>query len=69
MKGLAKWCRRNGRTFATAESGAVTVDWVVLTAALCGLIIALFSILNESLYEDAGREIAEQIEDAAELYR
>ena len=25
------------RTFRTAESGAVTVDWVVLTAALIGL--------------------------------
>lgn len=69
MKGFAKWCRRNGRAIFTDEAGAVTIDWVVLTAALCALIIGLFSILNESLYEDAAREIAEQIEDAGELYR
>lgn len=28
------------RRFATSEDGAVTVDWVVLTAAVCGLAIA-----------------------------
>ena len=28
------------KTFAADESGAVTVDWVVLTAAVVGLAIA-----------------------------
>ncbi len=28
------------KRFATSEDGAVTVDWVVLTAAVCGLAIA-----------------------------
>ncbi|MGB3244824.1 MAG: hypothetical protein WBB25_09825 [Sulfitobacter sp.] len=27
-------------TFACCEDGAVTVDWVVLTAAVCGLAVA-----------------------------
>lgn len=30
-------------SFWTQEKGAVTVDWVVLTAALCGLAIASFA--------------------------
>ena len=28
------------KTFAHSEDGAVTVDWVVLTAAVCGLAVA-----------------------------
>lgn len=28
------------KRFATSEDGAVTVDWVVLTAAVCGLALA-----------------------------
>ncbi|SUZ33029.1 hypothetical protein ROE7235_02797 [Roseibaca ekhonensis] len=33
----------NIKTFAADESGAVTVDWVVLTAAIVGLGIAVIS--------------------------
>ena len=28
------------KSFSSAEDGAVTVDWVVLTAAVCGLAVA-----------------------------
>jgi len=28
------------KLFARSEDGAVTVDWVVLTAAVCGLAVA-----------------------------
>lgn len=28
------------KSFARSEDGAVTVDWVVLTAAVCGLAVA-----------------------------
>ncbi len=30
------------------ENGAVTVDWVVLTAAVCGLAIASFAAIQQS---------------------
>lgn len=33
----------NIKTFAADESGAVTVDWVVLTAAIVGLGIAVIT--------------------------
>lgn len=36
--------------FAKAEDGAITVDWVVLTAAICGLCIAAYTgIENETV--------------------
>ena len=45
-------------TFATAflrdEDGAVTVDWVVLTAALVGLALAVIVALTPGLESAAG---------------
>lgn len=38
----------------TDESGAVTVDWVVLTAALVGLAIAVTTTLSEETARLAG---------------
>lgn len=35
------------RSFRSDESGAVTVDWVVLTAAVCGLAIASFASIQQ----------------------
>jgi len=43
------------RTFATSESGAVTVDWVVLTAALVGLAIAVLGVVSVGV-EDLARD-------------
>ncbi|UWQ17528.1 Flp family type IVb pilin [Jannaschia sp. M317] len=34
------------KTFSADESGAVTVDWVVLTAALVGLGLAVMSVIS-----------------------
>jgi Flp pilus assembly pilin Flp len=34
------------KTFARDEDGAVTVDWVVLTAAICALAIAAIVSIN-----------------------
>ncbi|ETX14812.1 hypothetical protein OCH239_20890 [Roseivivax halodurans JCM 10272] len=34
------------KTFRKDEDGAVTVDWVVLTAAVVGLAVAAFSTIN-----------------------
>lgn len=48
-------------TFINDESGAVTVDWVVLTAALVGLGLAVMSVVSggiENLSGDIGQTLA-----------
>jgi Flp pilus assembly pilin Flp len=42
--------------FKKDESGAVTVDWVVLTAAIVGLALGVLAILR-----DGPRNVAERI--------
>ena len=34
------------KSFRTDDDGAVTVDWVVLTAAIVGLAVALIAIIS-----------------------
>ena len=41
--------------FIRDESGAVTVDWVVLTAAIVGLCIAIFAGLGNDTYDYSER--------------
>ncbi len=36
------------KNFVSNESGAVTVDWVVLTAAIVGLGLAVMSVVSSS---------------------
>lgn len=36
------------KNFRNDEDGAVTVDWVVLTAAVVGLAIAAFTVIEDS---------------------
>jgi Flp pilus assembly pilin Flp len=38
------------KTFRKDEDGAVTVDWVVLTAAVVGLAIAAYSVIETNAY-------------------
>lgn len=64
MKGLTVRTLHRIRRFAECESGAVTVDWVVLTAAIVGMIMALFTILNESIYEETANAIGDRIRTA-----
>ncbi|MBY4895041.1 hypothetical protein A8B78_03985 [Jannaschia sp. EhC01] len=50
------------KNFASNESGAVTVDWVVLTAALVGLGLAVMSVVSggvENLSTDIGQSLAD----------
>ncbi|WP_179378759.1 Flp family type IVb pilin [Jannaschia marina] len=50
-------------TFINDESGAVTVDWVVLTAALVGLGLAVMSVVSggiQNLSGDIGQTLANQ---------
>ncbi|PWJ15012.1 Flp family type IVb pilin [Jannaschia seohaensis] len=42
------------KTFANDESGAVTVDWVVLTAALVGLGLAVMAVISSGLENLSG---------------
>lgn len=53
------------KRFLADDSGAVTVDWVVLTAAVVGLGVLLFSILTPALFEEGGIAIAEAVNTAA----
>lgn len=48
-------------SFLSEESGAVTVDWVVLTAALVGLGLAVISVVSTGL-EDLSGDIQGQLE-------
>jgi Flp pilus assembly pilin Flp len=52
------------KTFAADESGAVTVDWVVLTAALVGLGLAVMTVISgglENLTGDINAVLADNI--------
>jgi len=49
------------KSFLSDESGAVTVDWVVLTAALVGLGLAVISVVSTGL-EDLSGDIQDQLE-------
>lgn len=40
--------------FRRSESGAVTVDWVVLTAALVGLGVAVAAVLRPAMTTNSG---------------
>lgn len=41
-------------TFIKGESGAVTVDWVVMTAAVVGLGLAVMSVVSQGVADLAG---------------
>ncbi len=47
------------KNFASNESGAVTVDWVVLTAALVGLGLAVMAVVSGGVQDLSG-----EIQDA-----
>ncbi|MFY0690657.1 MAG: hypothetical protein JXR14_01890 [Paracoccaceae bacterium] len=48
------------KNFANDESGAVTVDWVVLTAAIVGLGLAVMASVSSGL-EDLSGDIETQL--------
>ena len=51
------------KNFRKDENGAVTVDWVVLTAAVVGLAVAAYSAIEtntKSLAQAAASEISTQ---------
>ncbi len=46
--------------FANDESGAVTVDWVVLTAAIVGIAVAVIALISAGV-ETAATEINDEV--------
>ncbi len=49
--------------FAKDEDGAVTVDWVVLTAAIVGIALAIIATISSSL-NNAADAIALSLDNA-----
>jgi len=49
--------------FANDESGAVTVDWVVLTAAIVGIAIAVIALISGGI-NTASNNINDQLGSA-----
>lgn len=58
--------RHKIRDFLTAESGAVTVDWVVLTAATVGLGLGAYGAVQVGL-ADISNDIADEMTQSAVL--
>jgi Flp pilus assembly pilin Flp len=54
------------KTFTSDEDGAVTVDWVVLTAAVVGLGIAVMATVKGGV-ESLGTDIASGLTNTAVL--
>ena len=52
--------------FANDESGAVTVDWVVLTAAIVGIAIAVITLISSGI-ENAANGINNELFDAGSV--
>ena len=57
--------RQKAAGFAKGEAGAVTVDWVVLTAAMVVLVTGVFLTINEAVMTEAAGGIAANIQEAA----
>ena len=50
------------KNFLVAETGAVTVDWVVLTAALVGLGLAVMAVVGDGV-NSLTNSIADELAD------
>jgi hypothetical protein len=66
MKTICSSVKASFVGFSRKEDGAVTVDWVVLTAAVCGLAMIIVNILQPALFDDGGSAIAEYVSEAAQ---
>lgn len=52
------------KRFWQREDGAVTVDWVVITASIVGLAMWLFTVITEQHFRDAAVSINADIQEA-----
>jgi hypothetical protein len=56
--------RRRAAAFLRGNDGAITVDWVVLTAAMVVMVTGVFIIINEGVVTNASVGIAENVTEA-----
>ena len=54
------------KRFAADEDGAVTVDWVVLTAAVVAMVFAVFTIITQASVEVGANVVSDTLVDAAD---
>lgn len=66
MKTLTTSLKTRLAGFSRSEDGAVTVDWVVLTAAVCGLAMIIVNVLQPALFDNGGSAIASYVAEAAQ---
>lgn len=57
------------RRFAADESGAVTVDWVVLSAAVLALSFLVFTVVTRQSVNVGAVVIADTLEEASQFAR
>ena len=58
---------RNLRKFIADQSGAITVDWVVLTAAIVGLnILVIMQMINNGMFQ-VMHEVDDKIDEYVEI--
>jgi Flp pilus assembly pilin Flp len=53
------------KRFARDNSGAVTVDWVVLTASIIALVLAVFTIITRQSLSVGAEHMKSKMEEAA----
>lgn len=56
------------KDFCNGESGAVTIDWVVLTAAIVGIGIAVLAPVERGLTEIPGKIASDVANEATQTY-
>ena len=56
---------RRLRRFLREEAGAITVDWVVLTAGVIAMVLMLFSILTPDVIQAVAETISNGVEGSA----
>jgi Flp pilus assembly pilin Flp len=52
--------------FIHDEDGAVTVDWVVLTAAIVAMVIAVFTIITQQSVSVGAQVVSDNLVNAAQ---
>jgi Flp pilus assembly pilin Flp len=67
LQGDATMLKKLFKRFAKDEAGAVTVDFVVLTAGVIFMVLGVFQVLRESLYTDAAAAIANGVDQAVAI--
>jgi Flp pilus assembly pilin Flp len=57
--------RKTIKRFVRNEDGAITVDFVVLTAAMIFMVLGVFTIITPTLYENVAVGIEAKVDEAA----